>query len=177
MHEFQEACFSLKINRQLTDFTLMQKSYCAWNTDTTMSRKLNWIIKKIILYICVAGFSSKTPTGRENCSLICMILSNFPRNINYCYCCYQQRQQRRLAIMTSKCSKWNNSLSELSIIIHWEISANHCWKCNKFSFITQRTRNVKTSQQRRCNVLMPHCINTMFPLGSFFLFFFFFFVL
>ena len=31
-----------------------------------MSRKLNWIIKKIILYIYVAGLSSKTPTGREN---------------------------------------------------------------------------------------------------------------
>ena len=35
-----------------------------------------------------------------------MILSNFPRNVNYCYC-YQQRQQRRQAIMTSKRSKWN----------------------------------------------------------------------
>ena len=109
----------------------MQKSSRAWNTDTTMSRKLNWIIKKIILYICVAGLSSKTPTGRENCSLISMILLNFPRNVNYCYCCYQKRQQRRLAIMTSKRSKWNNLLGNLSIIIHWEISVNHCWKCDK----------------------------------------------
>ena len=109
----------------------MQKSSCAWNTDAIMPRRLNWIIKKIILYICVAGLCSKTPTGRENCSLISIILSNFPRNVNYCYCCYQQRQQRRLAIMTSKRSKWNNSLGELSIIIHGEISVNHCWKCNK----------------------------------------------
>ena len=30
-----------------------------------------------------------------------------------------------------KSSKWNNSLGELSIIIHWEISVNQCWKCNK----------------------------------------------
>ena len=76
-------------------------------------------------------FPQNTPTGRENCSLISMILSNFPRNVNCCYCCYQQRQQRRLAILTSKCSKWNNSFGEKSIIIHWEISVNHCWKCNK----------------------------------------------
>ena len=131
MHEFQEAWFSLKISRHLV-FTLMQKSSCAWNTDTTMSRKLNWIIKKIILYICVAGLSSKTPTGHENCSLISMILSNFPRNINYCYCCYQQCQQCCLGIMTSWRSKWNNSLGELSIIIHWEISVKYCWKCNKY---------------------------------------------
>ena len=60
-----------------------------------------------------------------------MILTNFPRNVNYCYCFYQLRHQLRLAIMTSKRSKWNNSLGELSIIIHWEISVNHCWKCNK----------------------------------------------
>ena len=130
VHEFQEAWFSLKIGRHLV-FTLMQNSSCAWNTDTTMSRKLNWIIKKIILYICVTGLYSKTPTGRENCSLISMILSNFPRNANCCYCYYQQRQQRGLAIMTSKRSKWNNSLGELSIIIHREISVNHRWKCNK----------------------------------------------
>ena len=29
------------------------------------------------------------------------------------YFCYQLRQQRRLAMMTSKRSKWNNSLGEL----------------------------------------------------------------
>ena len=114
-----------------------------------MSRKLYWIIKKIKLYIFVAGLSSKTPTGRENCSLISMILSNFPRNVNYCYCGYQQRQQRRLAIMTSKLSKWNNSLCELSIIIHWEISVNHSWKCNKFPSIhlsvhQSNMRNIST---------------------------------
>ena len=80
-------------------------------------RKLNWIIKKIVLYICVAGLTSKTPIGRDNCSLIAMILSNFPRNVSYCYCCYQQRLQRRIAIMTKR-SKWNNSLGKLSIIIH-----------------------------------------------------------
>ena len=101
VHEFQEAWFSLKTSRHLV-FTLIQKSSCAWHTDTIMSRNLNWFIKKIILYICIAGLSSKTPTRRENCSLISIILSIFPRNVNYCYCCYQQRQQRRLAIMTSK---------------------------------------------------------------------------
>ena len=125
----------MKISRHVV-FTLMQKSSCAWNTDTKMSRKLNWIIKKIILYICVADLTSKMPTGHENCSLISMILSNFPRNVNYCYCCYQLRQQRRLAIMMSKCSKWNNSLCELSIIIHWEIAVNHCWKCNKYYLLS-----------------------------------------
>ena len=51
---------------------------------------------------CVAGLTSKTPTGCENCSLLSMILSNSLRNVSYCYCCYQLRQQRRLAIMTSK---------------------------------------------------------------------------
>ena len=114
----------------------MQKSSCAWNTESTLSQNLNWIIKKIILYICVAGLSSKMPTWCENCRLISMILSNFPRSVNYYYFCYQQRQQRRLAIMTSKRSKWNNSLGELSIIIHWEISVNHCWKCNKMIYST-----------------------------------------
>ena len=89
VHQFQEAWFSLKISRHLV-FILIQKSSSAWNTDTTMSRKLNWIIKKIILYICIAGLSSKTPTGRENCSLISMILSNFPRNVNSCYCCWNK---------------------------------------------------------------------------------------
>ena len=123
VHEFQEAWFSLKIRHHLV-FTLMQKSSCAWNTDTKMTQKLNWIFKKIILYICIAGLTSKTPTGRENCSLISMILSNFPRNVNYCYCCYQLCQQRRLAIMMSKRLKWNNSLDELLIIIHWEIAVN-----------------------------------------------------
>ena len=28
-----------------------------------------------------------------------------------------------------KMFEMNNSLGELSIIIHWEISINHCWKC------------------------------------------------
>ena len=42
-----------------------------------MSRKLNGIIKEIILYICVEGLTSKTPTGRENCSLISMIYQIF----------------------------------------------------------------------------------------------------
>ena len=129
------------ISRHLV-FILMQKSSCAWNTDTTVSRKLNWIIKKIILYICAAGLSSITPNERENCSLISMILSNFPRSVNYCYCCYQQRQQRRLAIMTSKRSKWNDSLGELSIIIYWEISVSHCWKCNK-SWLTCEDKSYK----------------------------------
>ena len=32
---------------------------------------------------------------------------------------YQLRQQRCLAMTTSKRSKWNNSLGELQIIIHW----------------------------------------------------------
>ena len=64
-----------------------------------------------------------------------MILSNFPRTVNHCYFCYQLRQQRRLTMMTSKRSKWNNSLGELSIIFHWEISVNHCWKCNNFEFL------------------------------------------
>ena len=61
----------------------------------------------------VAGLSSKTPTEHATCSLISMILSNFPQNVNYCFCCYQQRQQLCLAIMTSKRSKWNHSLGEL----------------------------------------------------------------
>ena len=131
-----------------------------------MSRKLNWIIKKNKLYICVAGLSSKTPTGLENCSLISMILSNFPRNVNCCYCCYQQRQQPRLAIMTSKRSKWNNSLGELSIIIHLEISVNHSWKCNKFPSIhlsvhQSNMRNISTESgdfamvcHRLCNLVV-----------------------
>ena len=127
MHEFQEAWFSLKISRHLV-FTLLQKSSCAWNTDTIMSRKWNWIIKKIILCICVAGLSSKTSNGHENCNLIFMIFSNFLQNVNFCYCCYQQRQQSLLAIMISKRSKWSNSFGELYIIIHWQISVNHCWK-------------------------------------------------
>ena len=57
MHEFLEVLLSLKVSRQIV-FALMQKSSCAWNTDATMSRKWYWIIKKIILYICVAGLSS-----------------------------------------------------------------------------------------------------------------------
>ena len=33
-------------------------------------------------------FPQKMPAGSENCSLISMILSNYPQNVNYCYCCY-----------------------------------------------------------------------------------------
>ena len=58
VHEFQEAWFSLKISRHLV-FTLMQKSSCAWNTNTKMSQKLNWIIKKIILIFVLQVFPQK----------------------------------------------------------------------------------------------------------------------
>ena len=85
-------------------FSLYSKNHPVHEIQTL---NLNWIFKKIIFNICVAGLTSKMTTGRENCSLISMILSNFPRNVNCCYCCYQLRQQRRLAMMTSKRSKWN----------------------------------------------------------------------
>ena len=146
-----------------------------------MSQKLNWIIKKIILYICVAGLSSKTPIGRENYSLISIILSKFSRNVNYYYCCDQQRQQRRLAIMTSKRSKWNNSLGELSIIIHWEISVNHCWKCKKnrvysfsyFKYGIYKPREVKKSDKETSARVslsdffyLPRFMNPIFKIGE-----------
>ena len=65
-----------------------------------------------------------------------MILSNFCKTL-IIVIVYQQRQQRRLAIMTSERSKWNNSLGEfrLSIIIHWQISVNYCRKCNKCIYL------------------------------------------
>ena len=89
----------------------------------------------------------------QNCSLISIILSNSPQNVNHCYCCYQQRQQRRLAIMTSKCSKWNNSLGELSIIIQWEITAenvinrgySNVWSEYDFYFIEWSEKNMYIS--------------------------------
>ena len=88
-----------------------------------MSRKLNWIIKKIILYIWFAGLTSKTPwTWKLQSDFHAMILSNFLRNVSYCYCWYRQRQRRRLSIMTSKRSKWNISLSK------------SLWKFNKAQY-------------------------------------------
>ena len=102
--------FSLQCKNRPVLEIQTQKCHEIW---TGLSRKSYFIFVLQVL-------SQKRQLDVKNCSLISMILSNFPRNVNYCYCYYQLRQQCRLAIMTSKRSIWNNSLSE-----------NHCWKCNK----------------------------------------------
>ena len=58
-------------------FSLECKNHPVLEIQTQQCDELNWIIKKIILYICFAGLISKTSTGCENYSLISMIYIRF----------------------------------------------------------------------------------------------------
>ena len=139
MHEFQEAWFSLKISRHLFFHFHAKIILCLKYRHRNVTKLELDYQENHTLYLFWRSFLKKKPNGRENCSLISMILSNFSRNVNYCYCCCRQRQQRRLAIMTSKRSKWNNSLEYNSLInlsksllkmYNKNYSRNELWKAH-----------------------------------------------
>ena len=137
-------------------FFLVQKSSCAWDTDkqcheswTGLSRKsysvfaLQVFPKKRQLDVKIAVWSPWFYQIVRETTLLLLLL--------------QQRQQRRLAIMTSKLSKWNNSLREISV--------NHCWKCNKtvlFNYILVHKVIYYTIAVMWCTIMLVAFVESVF---------------
>ena len=90
MHEFQEAWFSLKIIRRRV-FTLIQKSFCAWNT--VMKVELDYQENHTFV---LQVFPQKRQLDVKIAVWFPWFYQIFRKNVN---CCYQQRQQHCLAII------------------------------------------------------------------------------
>ena len=128
VHEFQEAWFSLKISRNHV-LTLMQKSSCAWNTDTKMSRKLTGLSRKSYFILYCRSYL-------KNANWTWKLQSDFHDFIKFS----AKRQLLLLLLPTTSAtspSSYDVKTFEMKFT-RWIVSVNHCWKCNKTFYLDNK---------------------------------------
>ena len=125
-----------------------KKSSYAWNIDITMSRNLNWIIKKIMLCICFAGPSS---TGCENCIAVWL---------PWLYQIFRETSTI-VIVVTNKVATSPSNYDVKTFEIYWLISVHHCWKCEKGLSLYMSSYNDAVIQCHYIKIVWPTLHNIL----------------